>query len=653
MPDLCFPVRPTPFTDESIKGYTFRLLMRNGRENLNELFSILNLKISVNCFNYDTTEFNRFIKALAPFIWLKPHELKRCFNSKLNKLHYDDFRFIRSFKVQSVKLCPCCIQDDDGYLKASWELANVTHCEKHNCLLVDSCPKCHTKIEWHSDLFRGCTSCEHIWSSKDVNESLLPVYQKEFLYRTIKQRPILNCLANALIIVMRPHDYMYESVKTLKQSNEQMHYYMLQAHELLTNSDYRDEWLSKFSAYGIYPSIEGRFIPEVLSNLAAEYPIRKPEKSVSLQPIPATEIVRKNRLALEHYCPAEHQISLNEASLILNLSSRQTSSLRDIGLIVSINSPLKNKDLLFDLRKVAEVTESILTRCSLANNTQISALMKISDLYTEVGLYLISKPKIIQVLNNSNRLKLYKTRATKVWHDILVDKDNFLQVLESIYTQYIPNDIPLARSGKLFGLSPMLMDVLLENFSTYFPNIKTGESININETSKFLSDYLVLNRWCKLNGFQPFQIYDLLQEKGINPIFLNDEFRKVYVYKQCPRLNNALEVIKQSLEKTDPNIIILKEAYLLSIKDKTELEPIATVLFGRIKKAASGYPVGSRVLTPNIISKEKKRPFTSQTGKTYNTFGTVKTLQISFEEWTYLKNNQTSPEDIIKFRMSN
>ncbi len=93
--------------------------------------------------------------------------------------------------------------------------------------------------------------------------------------------------------------------------------------------------------------------------------------------------------------------------------------------------------------------------------------------------------------------------------------------------------------------------------------------------------------------------------------------------------------------------------YLLSIKDKTELEPIATVLFGRIKKAASGYPVGSRVLTPNIISKEKKRPFTSQTGKTYNTFGTVKTLQISFEEWTYLKNNQTSPEDIIKFRMSN
>ena len=76
----------------------------------------------------------------------------------------------------------------------------------------------------------------------------------------------------------------------------------------------------------------------------------------------------------------------------------------------------------------------------------------------------------------------------------------------------------------------------------------------------------------------------LLNIENIEPVYLNDDLRKVYVYRQCSQLNTELEIIKIDLEKTDPNTILLKEAYLLSITNNHVTKSLVTVLFGRIKK---------------------------------------------------------------------
>ncbi len=652
MLNLYFPVRTVPIAEESLKGYSMRLLKRNGRKRLSELFSILNLKYSISCFTWDTPEFNQFIKKLAPFVWYKPNALKCCFNSKLNKLYFDECRFIRSFKLQSVKLCPCCFQDDSGYLKASWELANVTHCEIHQCLLIDSCPNCHRPIEWQTDLFRGCTNCEHKWSSKDANKSLVPVYQKEFVQRTIKQGPILDCIAKTLVIVMRPHDYMYESIKMLKQSNEQMHYYMGQAHELLASKAYRTRWLLRFTDTNIFPIIESKFLPIALDALAGEYPIKKSDTEVSLHPVSASDIVRKNRLEIQHNCPVHFQISLNEAALILNLKSIDTSTLRDINVINSINSPLKNKDLLFDLRSITDISKTIINRGSLIDNANTPKLIKVSDLFRLLDLYLLSKPKIIQLLINIHEFNLYKTKHTNIWHEVLINKSHFLKVLDSIYTQYLPHEIPPAKSGKLLGLSHMLTGILLSRFPHLPPNENEEENTDSSIFYNFMNDYLVLNRWCKLNDFQPIKVTNLLQAKGIEPFFSNAGLRKVYIYEQCPKLDSELEIIKMYLDKAEPQITLLKEAYLLTIEDSPNKDPLGTALFGRIVKARSGYKMGARVLTSLIINLEQKRPFKSQSGGAYNTYGIVKTLKISYSEWSYLKKKSISPDELIELRKS-
>ncbi len=45
------------------------------------------------------------------------------------------------------KICPGCLQDT-GYTRKIWELAPVTACPIHKCLLMDSCPHCQAPISW-------------------------------------------------------------------------------------------------------------------------------------------------------------------------------------------------------------------------------------------------------------------------------------------------------------------------------------------------------------------------------------------------------------------------------------------------------------------------------------------------------------------------
>lgn len=55
-----------------------------------------------------------------------------------------------------LQFCPCCLEEDAApYFRKHWRLAFSTICTKHNCYLLDACPKCESPIAPHRADMQG------------------------------------------------------------------------------------------------------------------------------------------------------------------------------------------------------------------------------------------------------------------------------------------------------------------------------------------------------------------------------------------------------------------------------------------------------------------------------------------------------------------
>jgi len=56
-------------------------------------------------------------------------------------------RVHRNYGLQYCPLCLC--EDKEPYFRRRWRLAHITHCDKHQCLLVDRCSRCGYPVNFH------------------------------------------------------------------------------------------------------------------------------------------------------------------------------------------------------------------------------------------------------------------------------------------------------------------------------------------------------------------------------------------------------------------------------------------------------------------------------------------------------------------------
>jgi predicted site-specific integrase-resolvase len=57
------------------------------------------------------------------------------------------------------KICPACLRESNYYRKI-WDLAPITACPIHKCLLIGVCPKCSKHISWNRNKVSSCR-CEY------------------------------------------------------------------------------------------------------------------------------------------------------------------------------------------------------------------------------------------------------------------------------------------------------------------------------------------------------------------------------------------------------------------------------------------------------------------------------------------------------------
>ena len=78
-----------------------------------------------------------------------------------------------SIRLTYPKICSLCLSEDP-YCRRIWDIAGVTTCPKHKCLLIDECPNCMRRITWVRNRVSVCP-CEFDWREAEAT----PVEESE------------------------------------------------------------------------------------------------------------------------------------------------------------------------------------------------------------------------------------------------------------------------------------------------------------------------------------------------------------------------------------------------------------------------------------------------------------------------------------------
>jgi hypothetical protein len=136
-----FPVRVRSSQSESFIGYMLRIAKTNGRATHKELFNAMGALTRLKKMLSDINEVYVITDAIQPWLLMEPGTLLSHFQDQYSaNWLYKENRYIRNIRVLQPRLCQHCLSAGDGYFKRDWSLLPVTHCEEHQCELIDYLP---------------------------------------------------------------------------------------------------------------------------------------------------------------------------------------------------------------------------------------------------------------------------------------------------------------------------------------------------------------------------------------------------------------------------------------------------------------------------------------------------------------------------------
>lgn len=181
MPGNLLRISSPPTANESFMGYIMRLTEFNGYDTpawILDRCGIDSRLINVGCsfvFNASTD-----LTALAQLTGTKTEELTPMLcRPALGRRTPRQFFFGSPvpkllIRLKHPKVCPPCLLES-GHHRKIWDLATVTACPRHKCLLLDVCPACGKKLAWYRRRVSVCR-CEYDWratSTTSVDDSEL------------------------------------------------------------------------------------------------------------------------------------------------------------------------------------------------------------------------------------------------------------------------------------------------------------------------------------------------------------------------------------------------------------------------------------------------------------------------------------------------
>ncbi len=165
-----------PIPDESLLGFVIRLTERNGYEAPYMVLQPAGLK-ATGVIKGSSFIFSKSLdlSGLAEISGVPETELKRMAYPPADtpeSLGCENLFFGAAvpqyvIRINYAKVCPECLRES-AHCRRAWDLAVVTTCPVHRCMLIDECPKCASRIHWNRSATSVCPSCEFDWRHGDA-----------------------------------------------------------------------------------------------------------------------------------------------------------------------------------------------------------------------------------------------------------------------------------------------------------------------------------------------------------------------------------------------------------------------------------------------------------------------------------------------------
>lgn len=435
-----FLVRPRPLLGESFKGYALRVAYLNGRQNINQLCNLIGVRNNPRSFHQPDKDIH-ILKRLAPMVSLSETDLLKKLNSG-NKSLNQGKGLISSYDSIKLKVCPACVSSQ-GYIHSSWQHNYITHCEIHKCKLIEKCAFCEKYLEWQGQLLESrCTNLNCQESLLDqVKSENVPLYQSSLAKLSTNQQELyLHYLFSNLLICERPYDEMLFPARIIQQELKELTPYLIQAHAMLTNSDFRHNWLNNiaphFNHSFQFPSIYSRSLDDYFGSMEkACRNLNLTESNITTPTIKeCVTLVGKLRLkSINSNVNLRHQITASETARRLQVPVSDLSRIASLGLINCISTSQSYKYRLFDSRSIVEnINKRLISKASPTPADQ--PLIKLGELAKSLVKKGIKSHIIIKHALDHYKDNLYQDSSLcGHWYNIKVLESSFIQSIEEHY----------------------------------------------------------------------------------------------------------------------------------------------------------------------------------------------------------------------------
>lgn len=365
------PVRPRPLPNESIEGYLLRIVARNGWQRTSQLLTYLGLPSRFYVDNH--IKLGTLSEKLGPCLRLEPAALVKHFSDvSAPAWLYEESRALQDLRVRFPRLCPACVNQTGFHWH--WTLAVVSHCSVHGHPLWDCCPKCYTPLQWHADLFTGCSSCGSEWEPEKNTQQ--PEHQQE-LQKRIQSDVGAACyiqdLSLALRATSRPYNSMYNKQGYWPDDQRYLSDAICDAYRLITRRESVCKWaLACVQQRSVLKPLGADVVlwpvKELQKTLQGSWPIKAYDINEALQeqqmlgspvddaPRGAGGWIRPGRFKIASVeSDLYFQVNTHGVARALGLPNSRIDALVRQGLLQSINSAKEVRDRVFDLRDVAKI----------------------------------------------------------------------------------------------------------------------------------------------------------------------------------------------------------------------------------------------------------------------------------------------------------
>jgi len=562
-----FPARPRPYQGEYFKGYILRLSAANGRHLIRKLGSTIERNILTASLETDRKDYVAFTDYLAPWLRLTGESLRAHFTDNDVPV-IDTSRMVMNITHPNPKICTECFKEEGNcYIKHDWMVSHHTHCEKHGTELLDACPCCGIKFDWHACIFIACPNCGLHWEDYCTLPTGIPYYQ--LLSRTLEplaKQDYIHKLYSALLSGTRPWDMIYEQLASIPTDAHSLAPYFERAFSLISNKVAFDQWqkaryerlssskelsaftpsqlslLSHSTMTFVMPHYlqQSQYIPSKDILDANPYFVKQPRTNVDIKEGINHAVTDNYQKYADIFCD---QLNPYIASKLLNLPMGTVNGFINQRLLACANDPNNTTRRILMLSAVNDFLCSIKNRTVKIESAEHDKLLvNLHSLEKRLSLFNCDLVTLARIIINYD-LTLYGHPDAEGFslEQLYINRSEVAPLLEKHFMNNLGERISNAKVRSFCFLTKNQYEKFKQVKNINDCKVQSHITFaNPTKIQQFFEKNTLINRWAKIHSVKVKAIIRFLNNE--RNLVLDEELSQydIFVYENSDCLANAL-----------------------------------------------------------------------------------------------------------------